>query len=177
MSKINLNRCLPGQKLRTVHGTIVTYMGRSLPGRWYPHEVKFDNGSYGSRSDDGQVFLKAKLPTDEDIAEILPYQTLNSTCRFDNTMDRGYVFTVGDFGFGFVKLPSFHCPNGVNEENAYAWAIVKGFSINDPDDYDELILAFHPEFGPTKEEVQRFVCSYHFIEAGEKWIKCCSGQK
>lgn len=67
---VNLNNCKPGDKLRTVHGTILTYVG---PSEWprFPHRIMYPEGATGTRTDDGHVFCKNRLPEDEDIAEII----------------------------------------------------------------------------------------------------------
>jgi len=68
--KIDLNTCKPGDKLKTKHGKIVTYKGKEE--NWnYPHLIEFDDGSQGTRLDNGQVFASNRLPADEDIVEIL----------------------------------------------------------------------------------------------------------
>ena len=71
--KLDLNQCKPGQKLKSVHGMILTYItkGNDLD---FPHIVSYPNKSTGSRTDDGQVFRKSKMPEDHDIAEILPIE-------------------------------------------------------------------------------------------------------
>jgi hypothetical protein len=72
---IDLRTCKPGQNLKTKHGLIVTYVGPSYgPTRsMYPHEIKYKNGGYGSRTDDGFVMAnpEKRLEEDNDIVEIL----------------------------------------------------------------------------------------------------------
>ena len=67
---VNLNTCKPGDKLKSKHGKILTYI-RKLPSFDFPHEVQFPDGGYGSRTDDGFVYRKNRLPEDDDIIEIL----------------------------------------------------------------------------------------------------------
>lgn len=67
---IDLNDCKPGDKLKTKHGKIVTYI-RKVEGAHYPHDVEYDNGATGSRTDDGHVFHHHRLSEDEDIIEII----------------------------------------------------------------------------------------------------------
>lgn len=69
-NNIDLNKCKPGQKLKSKHGMILTYVGKQNDFA-FPHIVKYPNGAEGSRTDDGQVFVKNKLPEDHDIVEIL----------------------------------------------------------------------------------------------------------
>lgn len=73
---IDLNTCKSGQKLRTKHGTILTYVGKMPVGSHYPHEIKYPNGSSGTRCDDGFVFYKNRLDSDEDIVEIIPMDSI-----------------------------------------------------------------------------------------------------
>lgn len=70
INAINLNNCKPGQKLKSKHGMILTYVKKDDDLN-FPHWVQYPNGSMGSRTDDGQVFMKNKLPEDHDIVEIL----------------------------------------------------------------------------------------------------------
>ncbi len=67
---IDLNTCKPGQKLRSVHGIILTYLGKTgYPD--YPHRVEYPNGGVGSRTDNGVVYFRKPLPTDHNIIEII----------------------------------------------------------------------------------------------------------
>jgi hypothetical protein len=68
---IDLTTCVPGQKLKSRHGLILTYV-KFVPSAPYPHEIKYPNGSRGTRNNDGTVFLHKRLPEDEDVVEILP---------------------------------------------------------------------------------------------------------
>ena len=70
---IDLNSCVAGQYLRTVHGTLLIYVGLRSSAPPYNHEIKFANGSGGgTRLDDGHVFAKNRRESDEDVVEILP---------------------------------------------------------------------------------------------------------
>lgn len=69
---VDLNTCIPGQLLLSVHGKVLTYVGKLPPGSYYDHEVRYPDGSRGTRTNDGQVFKNNKMPEDEDIVEILP---------------------------------------------------------------------------------------------------------
>lgn len=62
----DMNQCVVGSKLVSVHGTILTYLGKNGP-LAYPHRVRYPDGSEGTRTDDGYVFKTRRLPTDEDI--------------------------------------------------------------------------------------------------------------
>ena len=73
---VDLRKCVPGQKLRTIHGTIVIYV-RPLPaGNYYDHEIRYPDGALGTRIHDGHVYrnVRSRLPADEDIIEILPVE-------------------------------------------------------------------------------------------------------
>lgn len=73
--KIDLNTCVKGQKLKSKHGLILTYVGKLPPENYYQHKVKYPDGSFGTRTDDGMVFKNKPLPEDHDIVEILPLET------------------------------------------------------------------------------------------------------
>jgi len=68
---IDLRTCNPGDVLLTKHGTRLTYIGPLSTQCFYEHEVRFPNGSIGTRIHDGHVFRNKQLPGDEDIVEIL----------------------------------------------------------------------------------------------------------
>ncbi len=70
---INLNDCKPGDKLKSKHGLILTYVGRKGP-HPFPHEVEYPDGGYGSRTNEGFVWSNPKCRNDydHDIVEILP---------------------------------------------------------------------------------------------------------
>jgi hypothetical protein len=70
MVELDLKNARPGDKLLTVHGTVLTYI-RYEPTAYYPHIVEYENGSRGSRMDNGQVFKNNRLPTDEDVVAIM----------------------------------------------------------------------------------------------------------
>lgn len=78
--KIDLRTCRPGQKLRTKHGTILTYVGPTEPGNYYDHVIEYPkrenekNPGRGTRIHSGHVFRKNRLPEDEDVVEILPLE-------------------------------------------------------------------------------------------------------
>jgi len=70
---IDLNTCVAGQYLRTVHGNLLIYVGRRGVGAPYNHEIKFADGrGSGTRLDDGHVFSTNRMECDEDVLEILP---------------------------------------------------------------------------------------------------------
>ena len=69
---VDLRTCKPGDKLISKHGMELIYM-RPLPdGTYMDHEVKYPDGSLGTRTHDGFVFRKKRLDTDHDIVEIVP---------------------------------------------------------------------------------------------------------
>lgn len=81
---IDLNACRPGQKLKSKHGLILTYVRKNddASSSFFPHIVKYPNkapygpNSMGSRTDDGYVMSNpgSRLDTDHDIVEILPFE-------------------------------------------------------------------------------------------------------
>lgn len=79
--EIDLSTCKFGQKLKTKQGKIVFYGGLNdgpFVNR-YPHLIFYQNGSRGSRTNDGFVYAKNRLPEDADIVEILPFEEKKET--------------------------------------------------------------------------------------------------
>jgi hypothetical protein len=69
---VDLRTCKPGDKLLTVHGNILTYVGpNEHGGDLYPHLIRYPHGGFGSRTDDGHVYINDRRTEDEDIIEIL----------------------------------------------------------------------------------------------------------
>lgn len=70
---IDLNTCKAGQRLKSKHGLILTYLGKMPVGHYYDHEVYYPDGGRGTRTNDGFVYRneKSRLPTDHDIVEIM----------------------------------------------------------------------------------------------------------
>ena len=70
---INLNTCVKGQKLKSSHNIILTYVGKN-DSIIFPHIVEYSDGSKGSRTNDGYVFSNPAVRRfeDNDIVEILP---------------------------------------------------------------------------------------------------------
>lgn len=73
---MDLSNCVPGQKLRSKHGMILTYVGPFIGHGPYQHEIRYPDGSHGSRMNDGFTYHNpnARLPEDHDIVEILPLE-------------------------------------------------------------------------------------------------------
>ena len=69
---VDLRTCKPGDKLRSTHGMILTYVGPIPKNDYMDHEVRYPDGSHGTRTHDGFVYRYKRLPEDHDIAEILP---------------------------------------------------------------------------------------------------------
>jgi hypothetical protein len=67
---VDLNTCVPGQRLLSKHGWILTYVGKANLGR---HTVKYPDGVLASRTDDGYVssMPEDRREQDHDIVEIL----------------------------------------------------------------------------------------------------------
>jgi hypothetical protein len=91
MSDINLTTCIPGQKLLSKHGQILTYVSHN-PTEAFPHIVRYQNGSVGSRLDNGQVFAKNRSVLDEDVVQILPIN--HESLRFYTADDRHTSYGV-----------------------------------------------------------------------------------
>ena len=47
---IDLNLCKEGDKLKTIHGTILTYICKLPPGSYYEHKIQYPDGSFGTRT-------------------------------------------------------------------------------------------------------------------------------
>ena len=71
---VDLRNCKKGDKLVSKHGLILTYVKPLSESDYMDHEVKYPNGSYGSRTHDGFVFRINRLPKDHDIIEIISSQ-------------------------------------------------------------------------------------------------------
>lgn len=84
---INLDKCKPGDKLRVRRSKelieweksnnvkpvsdIVEFVGKNERSNYYEYEIKYSNGSPGTRTVDGYVFIENRLPTDMDVIEII----------------------------------------------------------------------------------------------------------
>ena len=68
---VDLRECKKGDKLVSKHGMILTYIGPLPESNYMDHEVKYPNGSFGSRTNDGFTFRKDRRDTDHDIVEII----------------------------------------------------------------------------------------------------------
>ena len=53
---VDLRTCKCGDKLKTVHGTILTYVKPLPDEHYYDHEIQYPDGSRGTRIHDGHVF-------------------------------------------------------------------------------------------------------------------------
>jgi hypothetical protein len=73
MSNIDLRKCVRGQKLKSQHGLILTYVEAHVGG-YYDHIVEYPNGGRGTRTHEGHTYRieSKRLPEDHDIVEILP---------------------------------------------------------------------------------------------------------
>lgn len=68
---VDLRTCKPGDRLLSRHGMILTYV-KPLPHDAYmEHEVRYPDGSKGTRTNDGFVFRTKRLLEDHDIIRIL----------------------------------------------------------------------------------------------------------
>ncbi len=79
MNEINLNNCIRGQKLKSKHGKIFFYMGKS-GGQTFPHLLVDEKDNFVTRTDDGHVYSNpnSRMESDHDIVEIFPV-----TCSLD----------------------------------------------------------------------------------------------
>ena len=68
---VDLRDCKPGDKLISKHGLVLEYVGPLPKGSYLDHEVKYPDGSWGSRTHDGYVMRIKRLYTDHDIVEII----------------------------------------------------------------------------------------------------------
>lgn len=65
----DMRQCKPGDKLISRHGLVLTYEGPNnfSSANMYPHLVRYPDGAYGTRADNGLVSLRKPLETDHDI--------------------------------------------------------------------------------------------------------------
>lgn len=68
---VDLRTCKPGDKLISKHGLELIYVG-PLPGIYMDHEVKYPDGTFGTRTHDGFVFRKQRSDLTHDIVKIIP---------------------------------------------------------------------------------------------------------
>lgn len=68
---VDLSQCKAGDQLLSKHGMILTYVRPLDPDNYYDHEVRYPNGSSGTRTNDGFVFRHNRLPDDHDIVDII----------------------------------------------------------------------------------------------------------
>ena len=68
---IDLRNCKKGDKLKTRHGNILTYVGEAREDDCYDHIVEYSDGFCGTRTHDGHVFREIRMTIDEDVVEIL----------------------------------------------------------------------------------------------------------
>jgi len=70
---VDLRICEKGDILITVHGLMLKYVGPLPEENYFDHEVEYpeENVGYGTRTHEGYVFRKKRLPEDQDIAKII----------------------------------------------------------------------------------------------------------
>ena len=68
---VDLRKCKPGDILISKHGMKLEYIKPLPEGDYMDHEVKYPDGSHGSRTHDGFVFRKKRMEGDHDIVEII----------------------------------------------------------------------------------------------------------
>lgn len=69
---VDLRSCNPGDRLRSCHGMILTYVAPLPASDYMNHEVRYPNGARGTRTHDGFVFRKNRMECDHNIVEIMP---------------------------------------------------------------------------------------------------------
>ena len=52
------------------HGLVLEYMGKSSSNE-YPHLIKYPDGSFGTRIDDGHVYRNNRMDCDHDVVGII----------------------------------------------------------------------------------------------------------
>jgi hypothetical protein len=69
---VDLNKCKPGDKLKSIHGMILIYVEKLSEDNYYDHKIQYPNGSFGTRVNDGHTYRNPskRLPEDQDIVEI-----------------------------------------------------------------------------------------------------------
>jgi hypothetical protein len=68
---IDLRDCKAGDKLISKHGLVLEYIRPLSEDNYMDHEVKYPDGSWGSRTHEGYVMRKKRLDSDHDIVEII----------------------------------------------------------------------------------------------------------
>ena len=69
-SNVDLRSCRLGDVLISKHGLMMTYLRPEPEGSFYDHRIKYPDGSEGTRTHEGYVFRKNRLPEDHDIVRI-----------------------------------------------------------------------------------------------------------
>lgn len=71
----DMNQCKPGDRLISKHGAVCIYLDKKGPAKW-PHRIRFvdDKLGEGSRTDDGHVFARHRIPEDHDIIGFAPVE-------------------------------------------------------------------------------------------------------
>jgi hypothetical protein len=75
LTPVDLRKCKPGQKLRDSWGWILTYIKPlDASKEYYDHEIRYPDGSCGTRIHSGHVYRNPnkRMTEDHDIVEILP---------------------------------------------------------------------------------------------------------
>lgn len=69
-ASVDLSKCSEGDILISKHGLELTYLRPEQKGSYYDHRVRYEDGSEGTRTNDGYVFKRNRLPGDHDIVEV-----------------------------------------------------------------------------------------------------------
>lgn len=78
MYKVDLTKCKKGDVLISTQGNVLFYKDHE-PELLFPHIIEFLDPKLGegSRSDDGQVFMNNKLPTDDDVFLVIKKEDID----------------------------------------------------------------------------------------------------
>lgn len=73
IAKVDLNTCKPGDKLLSKHGLTLEYVCKAPDNDYYDHEIRYPNGSMGTRTNEGFTYVNPnmRLERDHDIVEIV----------------------------------------------------------------------------------------------------------
>lgn len=120
---IDLSKCKKGQELLTSQGRVLTYVGPLHPTNYYDHEIVYEDGGRGTRTNEGFVFRHNRRPeTDNDIIEILEGETgVSKVFMICDAYESG----VGK-GMSHSKFKEGPFARGSDEQEAYKIGYVWG---------------------------------------------------
>lgn len=68
---IDLSKCKPGDILVSKHGLKLEYVEPLPVNDYFDHKVKYPDGSFGTRINNGMTYKNFPLPEDHDIVKII----------------------------------------------------------------------------------------------------------